>query len=294
MQTLWLEFWDQLPGAMELLAYAYGLFLVTWPFFLILERVSPVTRTTEYAFNWKVVFSNIVLTPLFYAFVLALTSILARGLGLPALTYPAFEWSSGVVALDLVWRSVLLFVTACFLSDFWYYWWHRAQHEWPWLWELHKLHHSDEHLNSTSIYRSHFLELAGQALIRGLTVGLLIDLSSAPQTAIGIVFVGLSPAVWDFFIHANVRFDWLNRLVPFFSTPQFHWVHHSKLPEHQDKNYAIWLPLFDVLFGTYIRPRVDEYPPTGLSSGEKINTLWEAQAGPFLAWSGSARTRKAE
>ena len=90
--------------------------------------------------------------------------------------------------------------------------------------------------------------------------------------------------VWDYFIHANVRIDALNRLMPFFSAPQFHWIHHSKLPQHQDKNFAIWLPMYDIAFGSYYRPQVDEYPPTGLSTGEKIETLWKAQAGPFIAW----------
>jgi sterol desaturase/sphingolipid hydroxylase (fatty acid hydroxylase superfamily) len=72
--------------------------------------------------------------------------------------------------------------------------------------------------------------------------------------------------------------------MPFFSVPQYHWIHHSKMPQHQDKNFAIWLPMFDVAFGSYYRPSVDEYPASGLSSGEKIESLWEAQTGPFSAW----------
>jgi sterol desaturase/sphingolipid hydroxylase (fatty acid hydroxylase superfamily) len=113
---------------------------------------------------------------------------------------------------------------------------------------------------------------------------LLVDLRAEPESLLVILAAGLAPPVWDFFIHANVRMDYLHRLVPFLSNPQYHWIHHSKLPEHQDKNYAIWLPVFDVVFGSYYGPRVDEYPPTGLSSGEKIETVWEAQAGPLQAW----------
>lgn len=57
--------------------------------------------------------------------------------------------------------------------------------------------------------------------------------------AYGLFLVaGLLPPVWDFFIHANVSFDALRWFLPVLSTPQFHWIHHSKLPEHQDKNYA--------------------------------------------------------
>jgi len=287
MREIGLEFLKQVPEAFTLLFYAYALLIVTWPIFLWLEWLTPVNERTprsNYWFNWKIVLTNVALTPLFYALAVTLSVTLARALGLPLLPYPTAEWANGFPVLAVVVQGSALFVASCFLGDLWYYWWHRMQHELPWLWELHKLHHSDESLNATTIYRSHFFELAGQALVRGMTVGLLVDLAAGHQALIAIVAAGLLPPVWDIFIHSNVRMDRLHRLVPFLSTPQFHWIHHSKLPEHQDKNYAIWLPVFDVVFGSYYRPRVSEYPPTGLSSGEQIDTLWEAQAGPFLAW----------
>ena len=287
MHALWMSFLEELPTAVTILLLAHGLLLVTWPAFLWMERRSPVlpdTPRANYLFNWKVVLCNLLLTPAFYALAVAFSQVLARTIGLPALPYPFAEWSLGIPGLDLLIQGALLFLTAVFLNDFWYYWWHRMQHERPALWELHKLHHSDENLNATTIYRSHFLELPGQALVRGTTVGLIFDLSGAPQTLLAAVAAGLLPPIWDFFIHANVRFDALHRLLPFLSTPQFHWIHHSRLPQHQDKNYAIWLPLFDKIFGTYYAPAVDEYPPTGLSSGERIETMWDAEAGPLISW----------
>lgn len=282
------EYLRQLPEAFTLLFYAYLSFLVSWPLWLLAERLTPVNSSTplsNYWFNWKIVFSNFIITPLFTAFAVMIGLTIAGVFGLPGFSYPTVELSLGVPVLDVVLQIIVFFLVSCFLGDFWYYWWHRMQHELPFLWELHKLHHSDEHMNSTTIFRSHFLELGGQALVRGLTVGLVFDLSGAPETLIAVIAAGLLPPLWDYFIHANVRIDALNRLLPFLSTPQYHWIHHSRLKEHQDKNYAIWLPLFDVIFGTYYRPRIDEYPPTGLSSGEKIETLWHAQAGPIIAWS---------
>ncbi len=288
------EYLRQVPGAFAVLGYASGLLLVSWPLFLLLERWVPVTPSSgsRYRFNWTVVVSNIVLTPLLYALAMTVGVLAARGLGSPFLPYPVIEVSVGVPALDLFLQGTVLFLIACVLGDAWYYLWHRMQHEIPALWEFHKLHHSDEEMNATTIFRSHFFELAGQALVRGLTMGLLVDLAAAPETVVAIVAVGILPTVWDVFIHSNVRIPWLGRLVPFFSTPQYHWIHHSKLPEHQDKNYAIWLPVYDVVFGSYFRPRTDEYPPTGLSSGERIETLWDAQAGPILAWFGPSAASK--
>ena len=227
---------------------------------------------------------NLFVTPVFWALAVVLTSSVARLIGIPPLPYPDFAAFSSVPFLGGVLQALLFFLTAAFLGDLAYYGWHRAQHEIRPLWEIHKLHHSDEDLNVTTLYRSHFLELAGQALVRGLTVGLVIDLDSVPQSGLAIAFAGILPPLWDAFIHANVRLDALTRLLPWLSTPQFHWIHHSKLPQHQDKNYAIWLPLFDVVFGSYFRPATDEYPPTGLASDERIERVWSAEIDPMRAW----------
>lgn len=283
----------ELPAQYIMLCYAYGIFVFTWPIWLLMEKLWPVragTPTSSYVLNSKVVLVNFVLTPLVSAVVVLGVLLIAEPLGLPGFGYPILSIQLGVPVLDSIIQVLALVLVSCALTDFWYYWWHRWQHTIPWLWELHKLHHSEEHMNSSTIYRSHFLELSGQALIRGLSVGLVFDLNGLPQTTMAVLAAGLFPPIWDFFIHANVRMDRLSKLLPWFSTPQYHWIHHSSLPQHQDKNYAIWLPVFDKLFGSYYHPDVDEYPPTGLSSGEKIDTLAEAQLGPFKAWfSGSYR-----
>ena len=292
MQDVMAEFGRQLSATVELLTYAYLLLVFTWPVFLLLERLTPVVTgqpRSNLWFNWKIVLANFVLSVPFYAFAVTVSSFAAGAIGGPFLPFPFFEVVRDVPFVGVVLHAAALFLAACFLGDFWYYWWHRAQHELPLLWELHKLHHSEEHLNTTSIYRSHFLELPGQATVRGFSVGLFVDLQFPETALVAVLAAGLAPPLWDFFIHANVRIDWLHRLLPFLSTPQFHWIHHSDQPEHQNKNYAIWLPLFDRVFGSFYGPRVDEYPTTGLSSGEQIDTLWEAEAGPFLAWGRSLR-----
>jgi len=295
MQELWTEYYELLAGTSFVLFLAYFSLLLSWPFFLLLEKLTPVNRHTprnNFFFNWKITGSNLLLAPVFNALVILLTLAFVDTLGLPKLGVTTASISIGLPVVDTLLQGMLIFLTACFLGDFSYYWWHRAQHQIPVLWEIHKLHHSDEHLNTTTIYRSHFLEPAGQALVRGLTIGLIFDISETPQTAIAIVAGGLLPVLWDYFIHANVRIDSLNRVLPFFSIPQFHWIHHSREPEHQDKNFSIWLPLFDIAFGSYYRPQRDEYPATGLSSGEKIQTLWEAQAGPLIAWKSMLKNRR--
>jgi sterol desaturase/sphingolipid hydroxylase (fatty acid hydroxylase superfamily) len=287
VSDFWINYLQQLGGVTIGLLAGYMSLLLSWPLFLWMEKISPAQAGVpkeNYKLNWKITFSNLVLAPAFAATVVVFTVWAAAHTGLPSLRFSAEGLGVGIPALDLVIQALIIFFTACFLGDFSYYWWHRAQHTFPFLWELHKLHHSDENLNSTTIFRSHFLEPAGQSLFRGLSIGLIFDITSAPESLLAVVAGGLFLGLWDYFIHANVRIDALHRLTPFFSNPQFHWIHHSRLPEHQDKNFSIWLPMFDVAFGTYYRSRIDEYPPTGLSSGEKIETVWEGQTGPFIAW----------
>jgi sterol desaturase/sphingolipid hydroxylase (fatty acid hydroxylase superfamily) len=287
MSDFWINYLQQLGGVTIALLAGYLSLLLSWPLFLWMEKRSPAqpgVPRENYKFNWIITFTNLILAPVFAASVVVFTVWAAAQTGLPSLQFSAVGIGVGIPALDILMQGLVIFLTACFLGDLSYYWWHRAQHTIPFLWEIHKLHHSDENLNSTTIFRSHFLEPAGQALFRGLSIGLIFDITAAPQTILAVVAGGLLLGLWDYFIHANVRIDALHRLTPFFSNPQFHWIHHSKLPQHQDKNFSIWLPMFDVAFGSYYRAEIDEYPPTGLSSGEKIDTVWEAQTGPLVAW----------
>lgn len=295
MDALIAEFGTKVGQTFTLLFIAYSSLLLTWPFFLWLEKRYPVIANTprsNFWLNWRITASNLFLAPTFAVLVSLGTIYVANQLGTPGLEVPTMQFSVGLPIVDILLQAFVIFLVACFLGDFSYYWWHRLQHTVPFFWELHKLHHSDENLNTTTIYRSHFLEPAGQGLIRGLTVGLIFDTNVAPTaTIVALLIGGLGPVVWDYFIHANVKIDALHRLLPFFSTPQYHWIHHSKEIQHQDKNYAIWLPMFDIAFGTYYHPDVEEYPPTGLSSGEKFETLWKGQTAPFVGWAGMLKRR---
>lgn len=73
-------------------------------------------------------------------------------------------------------------------------------------------------------------------------------------------------------------------------------------PEHHDKNFADALPIFDIVFGTFERPKREEFPPTGLGpQSSPPRSLLAAQFGPLLAvggllrsfWLGTLRPRRA-
>ena len=162
--------------------------------------------------------------------------------------------------------------------DFFYYWFHRLQHASRWLWAEHALHHSDESVNVTTSIRHHWLEMPLTALFVNVPMLFLIK-----PPILTLTFIISILSMTELSNHLNLRVG-LGRLSWIIATPQNHRIHHSRLEHHMDKNFAAFFPLWDVLFGTYHAPQKAEYPPTGLSSGERITTTRQALLLPFTSW----------
>jgi sterol desaturase/sphingolipid hydroxylase (fatty acid hydroxylase superfamily) len=111
-----------------------------------------------------------------------------------------------------------------------------------------------------------------------LPLGLLFDL---PPPSIGWLWSAL--LLWGYFIHLNLRLP-MGPLTPVFTGPQLHRLHHSIKPEHTDVNFAAFFPIWDILFGTYVPPKRDEWPATGLHDGEDLNHPGRAMLSPFRDW----------
>jgi len=183
-------------------------------------------------------------------------------------------------------NSILLSVAAMLVSalitDFFFYWFHRTQHTNQFLWQSHLLHHSDVSLNVTTTHRTHVIEHVLSPFFMTLPMAVLFAL---PEP--NLVIIGLLPAVWSNVVHMNIRvgfgkFWWL------LASPQYHRIHHSLCPEHLNKNFAVWFPVWDVIFRTAYAPRPGEYPQTGVA-GVEVNTLPDAVSLPFVRWYRMAR-----
>jgi sterol desaturase/sphingolipid hydroxylase (fatty acid hydroxylase superfamily) len=174
-----------------------------------------------------------------------------------------------------------------FIYDFFYYWFHRAQHELPFLWAQHKLHHSDVSLNITTGNRHHWLEEPMRVFVVLLPIALLFD-----QKPVTIGWLWTTLLLWGYFIHLNLRLE-LGPLTPVFCGPQVHRIHHSNKPEDFDRNYAAFFPIFDIVFGSYKAPRRGEFPTTGLGDGENLNGLVRSSLAPFRSWFGIDRRHAA-
>jgi sterol desaturase/sphingolipid hydroxylase (fatty acid hydroxylase superfamily) len=160
------------------------------------------------------------------------------------------------VAVDQVmpagWRAAvgsqpwwLQAVEAVLLSDFVIYWGHRIQHQVPFLWRFHAIHHSAEHLDWLAAHREHPLDTV-------YTVGLInlpaVLLGFPLETLAGLIaFRG----IWAIYIHCNVRLP-IGPLRWFIGAPELHHWHHDRARDAG--NYANLSPLMDLAFGTYRCP----------------------------------------
>ncbi len=188
----------------------------------------------------------------------------ARNLGLwlanvglsPLVVLPLSLWASQQgTAWGLDWRPVWWgawwggwggLLLDLLLLDFLIYWWHRANHEWGFLWRFHEVHHLDRFLDSTSALRFHF----GEVLLSALARAVVIVVFAVPFTSV-LVFEALV-LMAAIFHHSNLALPAgleraLSRLV---ITPSIHWVHHHDRRVDTDSNYGTILSVWDPIFGT--------------------------------------------
>jgi sterol desaturase/sphingolipid hydroxylase (fatty acid hydroxylase superfamily) len=249
----------------------WQLLWIVYPIFiggLVLERIFPAERGQP----WKHIGFNFLYAPVFF---------LLTSLALPplhAITAPWIQSAGGWMPVrlpDSPWGLVALGLVYMAIYDFFYYWFHRAQHTFKPLWAQHKLHHSDVSLNVSTSGRHHWLEEPLRVFLMMLPMAIIFDVT-APQAG----WIATALLLWPFFIHLNVRLP-LGPLTPVLGGPQLHRIHHSREPQHHDRNYAAFFPIWDILFGTYCAPKRGEYPRTGLDSGEDLNTWRGALFSPF-------------
>jgi sterol desaturase/sphingolipid hydroxylase (fatty acid hydroxylase superfamily) len=132
------------------------------------------------------------------------------------------------------------------LLDLWVYWWHRANHEVPFLWRFHEVHHLDQFLDVTSGVRFHLGEVLMSAVVRaGVIIALAIPFTSVVAFETLLLLATL-------FHHSNVKLPvraerMLSYLVV---TPSIHWVHHHAIRRDTDSNYATILSVWDHLFAS--------------------------------------------
>lgn len=187
-------------------------------------------------------FMSHVLVQLILIVVTVTTSTVADAVALPGV--------KNVIGALPGWAQFLL---AVFVADVAQATLHRAYHRISTLWKFHAVHHSSRDLDWLAGSRVHFVETV---LTRSIVLLPLLVLGfSTPTVNAYVILVGLQAVV----AHANigVRFGWLEYLIVL---PRYHHWHHARHVDYWDRNYAIHLPLVDMLMGSFKLPRDGSWP----------------------------------
>ena len=255
METL-INYFETIPSAHRSLILVGGISL-----FWLLEYAAPLFnfKYKKLKHAWPNIFFT--LTTIIINFILAFI-LLKTSDWTVANSFGILNW------LNLpLWTSVLLGVL--FLDFFGAWLAHYVQHKIKPFWMFHLIHHTDNHVDTTTANRHH----PGESIIRFIFTTLGVFIVGAP---IGIVLLYQSlSVVFSQFNHANIRMPKkLDTILSYFIvSPDMHKVHHHlKLP-YTDSNYGNIFSIWDRLLGTFLKMKnadivygIDTYPDVDSNS----------------------------
>lgn len=176
------------------------------------------------------------------------------GAGIAGVIAAAGEHHFGLLRVLLPDDSWLAIVIGMLLVDLNSYVFHRLYHRIPLLWRMHRVHHADTELDSTSALRLHPFEF----LFQSLTQVTVLPLLGVSMTSFVLYFTFALP--WFLLNHSNLKFpDWFERYGSWLLvTPNWHRVHHSSHQPETDSHYSDVFTLWDRLFGTAGKAEVEK------------------------------------
>lgn len=222
-----------------------GLFLGGLLVFILLEIIIPYRPSTSSKFKrWLInlgmtAFNRVALTLIFSSAAIQTASYVTR---------------NGIGVLNLAvlpgWLKVL--ATLVFM-DFMLYVWHLLNHEMPFLWRFHRVHHTDPNMDVSTATRFHLGELAVSSVIR---VSLIFFLGA---DLLGILVFESALLLCAQFHHSSLRVPiWFERIFwVLFVPPSMHRIHHSVVIKERDANYGTIFSIWDRALGT-MRDDVDQ------------------------------------
>ncbi len=156
------------------------------------------------------------------------------------------------------------FISFLFATIFVYVWddflrfiHHYLMHTNAFLWQLHKTHHSAEVLTPFTLYRIHPLEslmaMVRNSLSFGVSGGILMFLFSGKVDFVTLFGINIFGSIFNLAYgnlrhsHIDISFGWFEHVL---ISPKQHQIHHSKNPDHFNKNFGVGLAFWDKLLGT--------------------------------------------
>ena len=202
----------------------------------------------------------------FLVFCLTLIALAVGSFYVEWLTTP-FAALRNAVGLDIWphdWPILIQLLLVFFVSEFIWYWMHRAEHRWRWVWRLsgHGAHHSFKKLNALNFGLNHPLEY-----FFILLPSLLVELTFG----VGVAAAGASilTVTQTSIVHSNIRLN-SNAIGWLFTTNRHHICHHSANLDESNTNYGCSAIIWDRVFGTFLDTLISE-----AGTGPREPSLWE-------------------
>ena len=168
------------------------------------------------------------------------TDIISRGFGLLLLTFFYFY---GTHLISPLGHMIVYWVSLVLLEDLSYWFMHRMDHRIRILWAGHIHHHSSKEFNFTVGLRSAVFEPFEKFFF-------FIPLAVIGYRPLDIGLIYILAQGWGTFVHTKT-INKLGILEYFFTTPSHHRVHHGMNARYLDKNYGMFLIIWDKMFGTF-------------------------------------------
>ena len=170
--------------------------------------------------------------------------------------YPGIGVGSAMLAAEQEWGILrivelpywLTFVLAIVLLDLGHYVIHYLFHRVPFLWRMHRLHHSDPDFDFSTGVRFHPFEAV---LEYGANLAVVLLVGPPLPAVLVFAFTYVLTTYW---VHGNIRMPvgWDRALRRVFVTPDMHRTHHSENVLETNSNYGGMFSLWDRLFGNYV------------------------------------------
>ncbi len=168
------------------------------------------------------------------------------------------------------------------LFDLLIYLQHVAFHKIPILWRIHRVHHTDDHVDVTTGIRFHPFEIFLSMAYKSGAVYLL------GPAAFAIMLYEILLSMAALFTHSNIllRQNVDLALRSIFVTPDMHCIHHSVVRTETDSNYGNLFSCWDKLFKTYRSMPAAGYNNILIGLNEfrdqSSNRLFQLLKNPFL------------
>lgn len=145
----------------------------------------------------------------------------------------------------------LQLIISVMVMDFLYYWMHRCEHYFGFLWASHYVHHSSPYFNSFVSIRPSLFQFLYFPLF-------MIPLFFLPFNLDVIINSIAFGKIYSLFTHYECSPHFVEKYCGWlFVTPKLHKIHHACNKKYVDKNFGGVFIIWDKLFRTYVNKADD-------------------------------------